>query len=126
MQQPALKATTGWILVLPVLVPGLRLAAQITDQTPAPAKDSVVRIQVHADQPAVAEIPATILGSFLEPIGRSTYGGLWAELLENGSLEDGLWSATEVDRMVRERPELLRASQLGPLPWEPLASGESL
>jgi hypothetical protein len=51
---------------------------------------------------------------------------LWrAEILENGGLEDGLWSAAEVERMLREQPELLRGSQLGlPLPWEPLISAQ--
>ena len=98
---------------------------QIQDHTTDVGKNSELHIVVHADRPAAGEIPATIFGSFLEPIGRSTYGGLWAELLENGSLEDGLWSASEVTRMVREQPELLRASQLGlPLPWEPLVSGQ--
>ena len=28
-------------------------------------------------------IPRTIYGTFLEPIGHSTYGGLWAQVLEN-------------------------------------------
>lgn len=98
---------------------------QIQDHTTNVGKTSELHIVVHADRPAATEIPATIFGSFLEPIGRSTYGGLWAELVENGSLEDGLWSASEVTRMVREQPELLRGSQLGlPLPWEPLVSGQ--
>ena len=30
-------------------------------------------------------IPRTIYGTFLEPIGHSTYGGLWAQILENPS-----------------------------------------
>lgn len=109
------------------LLPGAMIAlspvlhGQIQDHTADAGNNSEVHIVVHADRPAATEIPATIFGSFLEPIGRSTYGGLWAELVENGSLEDGLWSASEVTRMVREQPELLRGSQLGlPLPWEPL------
>ncbi|MBV8437039.1 MAG: hypothetical protein JOY95_05950, partial [Silvibacterium sp.] len=98
---------------------------QIQDHTPDPGKNPDLHITVHADRPAASEIPSSIFGSFLEPIGRSTYGGLWAELVENGSLEDGLWSASEVERMVREQPELLRGSQLGlPLPWEPLVSSQ--
>src|ERR1700722_11385281 len=105
------------------LSPGIY--GQIQDHTTNVGKTSELHIVVHADRPAATEIPATIFGSFLEPIGRSTYGGLWAELVENGSLEDGLWSAYEVTRMVREQPELLRGSQLGlPLPWEPLVSGQ--
>ena len=98
---------------------------QIQDHTPDAGKNPEVHIVIHADRPAAADIPSTIFGSFLEPIGRSTYGGLWAELIENGSLENGLWSASEVTRMVREQPELLRGSQLGlPLPWEPLVSDQ--
>jgi alpha-N-arabinofuranosidase len=98
---------------------------QIQDHTPSAGKNPELHIVVHAGHPAAAEIPPTIFGSFLEPIGRSIYGGLWAELVENGSLEDGLWSASDVMRMVQERPELLRASQLGlPLPWEPLVSSQ--
>ena len=101
------------------------LYAQIQDHTTDAGKNPVVHITIHADRPAASVIPSTIFGSFLEPIGRSTYGGLWAELIENGSLENGLWSAPEVVRMVREQPELLRGSQLGlPLPWEPLISSQ--
>ena len=66
-------------------------------------------------------IPSTVFGSFLEPIGHSTYGGLWADVVENPSFEEGLWSAGNEEAMLRSRPELHRASQLGlPLPWEPL------
>ncbi len=80
-----------------------------------------VHIEVHADQHAPYTIPRTIFGSFLEPIGNSTYNGLWAEILQNPSFEENLWGAPEIERMVKEEPQLGRASQLGlPLPWEPL------
>jgi alpha-N-arabinofuranosidase len=36
---------------------------------------------------------STLFGSFLESIGHSTYGGLWANIVENSSFEEGLWSA---------------------------------
>jgi alpha-N-arabinofuranosidase len=66
-------------------------------------------------------ILSTIFGTFLEAIGRSIYGGLWSEILQNPSLEPNLWSAGNIRRMLEEEPELVRASQLGlPLPWEPL------
>ena len=66
-------------------------------------------------------IPRTIYGSFLEPIGNSTYNGLWAEVLQNPSFESGLWSAPNVAAMLRRQPSLVRASELAlPLPWEPL------
>jgi alpha-N-arabinofuranosidase len=98
--------------------------AQILDES-KPGDDAVIHLRVHADRPAASLIPKTIFGSFLEPIGHSTYGGLWAELLENGSLEENLWSAGAIARMVQERPELIRASDLGlPLPWEPLNSAQ--
>ena len=80
-------------------------------------------IRVNTAHTAAFRIPGTIYGSFLEPIGNSTYGGLWAEILSNGSFEDGLWSASAVARMIEEEPALARGSQLGlPLPWEPLYS----
>jgi alpha-N-arabinofuranosidase len=79
-------------------------------------------IQVRIARPATPKtIPDSVFGSFLEPIGQSTYGGLWADALENPSFESGLWSAGNVENMLRSRPELRRASHLGiPLPWEPL------
>jgi alpha-L-arabinofuranosidase len=93
---------------------------QITDDTQT-APDQPVHVRVHAGELQKEAIPPTIFGSFLEPIGHSTYGGLWSELLENGSFEEGLWSAGAIARMINERPELERASKLDlPLPWEPL------
>lgn len=82
-----------------------------------------IEIRVHANAQHTAPISNTIFGSFLEPIGHSTYGGLWAELLENPSFEPGLWTASNAAQMLRERPELARATELDlPLPWEPLDS----
>jgi alpha-N-arabinofuranosidase len=50
---------------------------------------------------------------------------LWAEVLQNPSLEEKLWSAPRVAEMLREEPSLVRASDLAlPLPWEPLDSTE--
>jgi len=120
-----LKERLGRILAVALISLSATAYGQIQDHTPDAGKNPELHIVVHADRPAAAEIPSTIFGSFLEPIGRSTYGGLWAELVENGSLEDGLWSASEIVRMVRDQPELLRGSQLGlPLPWEPLVSSQ--
>ena len=66
-------------------------------------------------------IPRTIYGTFLEPIGHSTYGGLWAQVLENPSFEDNLWSAGRIRQMLADRPELVESSGMGlPLPWQPL------
>ncbi len=84
-----------------------------------------ITIQIHAQQKANYTIPRTAFGTFLEPIGNSTYNGLWAEILQNPSLEENLWSAGAVARMIQEQPELVRASQLAlPLPWEPLDPAE--
>ena len=81
----------------------------------------VATINVDAGKTAGEPIPRTIFGTFLEPIGNSTYNGLWAELLENPSFESGLWSPEKTADMLRERPELRRSSSVAiPLPWEPL------
>jgi alpha-N-arabinofuranosidase len=78
-------------------------------------------ITVDLRHPAANVIPRTLFGSFLEPIGNSTYNGLWAEILENPSFEAGLWDVKHVREMVKAQPELARASELGlPLPWSPL------
>src|SRR5882757_2047716 len=93
-------------------------SAQITES--GNLSDSPVQIRVTSPQ-RPEPIPATVFGSFLEPIGHSTYGGLWSDVVENPSFEEGLWSAGNVTNMLRTRPELQRSSQLGvPLPWEPL------
>ncbi len=68
---------------------------QIMDETHG-APDQPVHVRVHAGELQSGPIPATIFGSFLEPIGHSTYGGLWSELLENGSFEEGLLGAGAV------------------------------
>src|SRR3981189_1467370 len=77
-------------------------------------------IEVDASQIQHA-IPRTIYGSFLEPIGHSIYGGLGAQLLENPSLEENMWSAGRIVQMLAQRPELTESSNMGlPLPWQPL------
>ncbi|GGG96815.1 alpha-L-arabinofuranosidase C-terminal domain-containing protein [Silvibacterium dinghuense] len=107
-----LLAGTAWA-VLP-----LSLSAQISE-TQAPP--SVVSLHVDAAKAAGYRIPRTIFGSFLEPIGNSTYNGLWAQVLENPSLEENLWDTNHIAEMLREQPELSEASRLGlPLPWRPL------
>src|SRR6185312_8103801 len=112
MTSPAKRILPCAIILSALLVPALR--------ADAPTKAS---IRVNAAHTAIFRIPRTIYGSFLEPIGNSTYGGLWAEILSNGSFEDGLWSASAVARMIEEEPALARGSQLGlPLSWEQLYS----
>lgn len=78
-------------------------------------------IQVDATKTASYTVPRSIFGTFLEPIGNSTYNGLWAEILQNPSFEDNLWDVKHVAEMVKDDPELNRASEMAlPLPWEPL------
>ena len=94
------------------------LYGQITIKEPIP---QTAAIEVNAAEAGRQPIPRTIFGTFLEPIGNSTYNGLWAELLQNPSLESGLWNPDQIARMLHERPELRRAGDLGlPTPWEPL------
>jgi alpha-N-arabinofuranosidase len=84
-----------------------------------PRADALVEIDASAV--AAYRIPRTIYGTFLEPIGKSIYPGLWAQLLENPSFEDNLWSFTRMRAEVEREPDLAAASSLGlPLPWEPL------
>lgn len=80
-----------------------------------------VTVNVGAEEGA-ERIPDTIFGSFLEPIGNSINGGVVAEILENGSLESGLWNHTNLEKLFREQPDLIESTnQTGiPLPWQPL------
>jgi alpha-N-arabinofuranosidase len=99
-----------------LIVSSCRAQITVVKQVPARAV-----IAVDAGKTAGAPIPRTIFGSFLEPIGNSTYNGLWAELLVNPSFEENLWSAKNLETLLHDRPELARSSELGlPLPWEPL------
>ena len=88
----------------------------------AATEDASIPASIDVNAGAVQhEIPATIFGTFLEAIGRSIYGGLWSDILQNPSLEPGLWSAGNIRSMLQQDPELVHASGLGlPLPWEPL------
>ena len=109
--------------IITAILCGLAAFASVASQSAssggAPLKPVTVRID--AAKRTGFEIPRTIFGSFLEPIGNSTYNGLWAEILQNPSFEENLWSARNVARMIEDEPTLARASDLGlPLPWEPL------
>ena len=84
-----------------------------------------VIIKVNAGQKISGELPRTHFGTFLEPIGRSIYGGLWAEILANPSFEENLWTVQAIDEMVATEPALKQASKFGlPLPWQPLDAQE--
>ena len=110
------SSAAGLLLLAASLIP-LTASAQIAPQ-PLPG-DATIRVDL--SRPDARVIPRTLFGTFLEPIGNSTYNGLWAELLENPSFEAGLWDTRHIETMVRQEPELTRASSLGlPLPWLPL------
>lgn len=70
----------------------------------------------------VHPVPRTIFGGFMEPLRSAVYtGGIWAQLVENPSFEENLWSADALTHMVQGRPELGRSSRIGlPIPWESL------
>lgn len=122
MRSIKLFRSSSFSLSRPAMLAGLfvcfRALGQMT--TPNSHTDALVHLRV-SPLTAPQEIPATLFGSFLEPIGHSTYGGLWADVVENPSFENGLWSPPRQEEILRSRPELARASELGlPLPWEPL------
>lgn len=98
------------------------LVSQVRSEAkPTAGHKTDATIMIDASKPLPFRIPATIFGTFLEPIGNSIYGGLWADELTNPSFEDNLWTATHVAEMIKQEPELAQASDLGlPLPWEPL------
>ncbi|HSU19127.1 MAG TPA: alpha-L-arabinofuranosidase C-terminal domain-containing protein [Acidobacteriaceae bacterium] len=93
------------------------IRAQITPGQPMPSV-----VTVHVANAGTEQIPDTIFGSFLEPIGNSINNGISAEILVNRSLESGLWNHTNLEDMFREQPELIASSnETGiPLPWQPL------
>ena len=92
--------------------------AQITESRPMPPA-----VTVHVSPDGAQRVPASIFGSFLEPIGHSINGGVSAEILTNGSLEAGLWNHTNLEALFADQPELIDSTnETGiPLPWEPLS-----
>ncbi len=104
--------------ILALIATALPAQAQITES--ASAANTLIHVRVSRPTES-RSIPPELFGSFLEPIGHSTYGGLWADVIENPSFEEGMWSAGNAASLLAARPELKQASQLGlPLPWEPL------
>ena len=79
-------------------------------------------IEIDAARKASYKIPRTIFGTFLEPIGKSIYPGLWAQVLENPSFEDNLWSADSLRRRIERRTGAgaRLANRACRCPWEPL------
>jgi alpha-N-arabinofuranosidase len=97
--------------------------SQMSESSPGlQDKPIVIRVSL-PDTPQ--EIAPSLFGSFLEPIGHSTYGGLWANVVVNPSFEEGLWSAENLETLWNSHAELRAASSLGlPAPWEPLYQAE--
>ena len=62
----------------------MRRAALLAVVLILPVMAQDVTLSVDAGRKAAFKIPRTIYGTFLEPIGNSIYGGLWAQLLVNG------------------------------------------
>ena len=113
----ALLLSFAFLNISSLLVPG-SCSAQITESSPSPSGPVHLKISRSATQ---STVPATLFGSFLEPIRSATYGGLWADVVENPSFEEGMWSSGNAAALLKERPELLHGSDVGlPLPWEPL------
>ncbi len=114
MKEPTLKIPHGWVQVAALVVLSIQTRAQVVDHTPASSKDAVVHIVVHDDRGPLPSIPATIFGSFLEPIGRSTYGGIWAELLRKRKSGGRSMERREISRpWCGNGPSLEGGSQLG-------------
>jgi alpha-L-arabinofuranosidase len=111
---PLRSATLVTTLIVAVL------SGKVSPQS-GPVAHADVTVRIDASKPAQYRIPRSIFGTFLEPIGNSIYNGLWAQILQNPSFEDGLWSAKNVAAMLAEEPVLARSSELSlPVPWEPL------
>jgi alpha-L-arabinofuranosidase len=93
--------------------------SQMSESSPGPQDKPIV---IRVSRPDTRQnIASTLFGSFLEPIGHSTYGGLWSNVVENPSFEEGLWSAENLETQWNSNPELRAASSLGlPTPWQSL------
>jgi alpha-N-arabinofuranosidase len=111
-----------FVSLLPAVIFCGSIVSNGSGQTlPVPDAAGVTKININAANPAGYIIPRTIFGSFLEPIGNSTYGGLVSDVIANPSFEEGLWDAAHINKMLTDEPSLVRASELGlPFPWEPL------
>jgi alpha-N-arabinofuranosidase len=119
LDKSATELTKSFALLCLAMLAVPLAGSQISEPSPRLQDEPIV---IRVSQPDTRqEIAPTLFGSFLEPIGHSTYGGLWANVVENPSFEEGLWSAENLEMLWNSRPELRAASSLGlPVPWEPL------
>lgn len=94
------------------------LLAQVTPGKPMPAN-------VHVAVDATGNngtVPAHIFGTFIEPIDWSVNNGVMAQILDNPSLEAGLYNHAMFEPIFKDQPELIETSnQTGiPFPWQQL------
>ncbi len=112
------KLRTLIAVALSALVPYAVLGQMTESAQPLAGQPIHIRVTRPAEPQPISPL---LFSSFLEPIGHSTYGGLWAQILMNSSFEEGLWSAENLIEQLNARPGLRDASALGlPMPWEPL------
>ena len=92
----------------------LALNGQVRVVAPMPAE-----VVAHVNATGAVQVPNTLFGAFLEPIGGSINGGLAAEILVNRSLESGLWGHAELEGLFQDQPELIESSNRSgiPIPW---------
>src|SRR5258708_36124537 len=107
------------VILYSATLTGSQALSQMSESSPG-LQDKPILIRVSRPDTR-QDIASTLFGSFLEPIGHSTYGGLWANVVDNPSFEEGLWSAENLETQWNSHAELRAASSLGlPVPWEPL------
>ena len=68
---------------------------------------STVSIGVDANG-NLGRVPAKIFGTFLEPIDSSINNGLMAQILDNPSLEAGLYNHAMFEPIFKDRHELIQ------------------
>jgi alpha-N-arabinofuranosidase len=119
LDKSAAELIQSFALLCLVVSAGPLAWSQMSESSPG-LQDKPIVIRVSRSDTR-QDIASTLFGSFLEPIGHSTYGGLWANVVENPSFEEGLWSAENLETQWNSDAELRAASSLGlPTPWEPL------
>ena len=123
LDKPPAKLIQSFAMLCLVISAAPLARSQMSESSPR-VQDTPIVIRVSRPDKR-QDIASTLFGSFLEPIGHSTYGGLWANVVENPSFEEGLWSAENLEAQWTSDAELRAASSLGlPAPWKPLYPAE--
>jgi alpha-N-arabinofuranosidase len=115
-QMPSLLKALAATFVLGSLPASL--LAQVTDAKPMPP---VVTVNVDATG-NMGQVSPHIFGTFIEPIDWSVNNGVMAQILDNPSLEAGLYNHAMFEPIFKEQPELIEASDKTgiPFPWKQL------